>query len=324
MAKGSSKASHRPYEDLKARARELNVMLAIAQEAVKAETARREVVEKKLQDLEKEHQLLMARERESAFIVQKLKEQIEESTKLGKVGMIMVPALAHDLGNLLTAVYSQAQVCMETYQLDSPLGESIRAIFENSRRARRLIKDFLDYVKLVKVDTLDSGPVNINDLVTSMWNIVKLDAGPQRATFRAQLGEVPEVLGDMEKLERVFMNLLLNAIQAVSEEGKVTVQTRFIPSEGMVEVSIMDNGPGIPEHHRRKIFEPFFTTKEDGTGLGLSICQSIIQQHEGTITVAHSEREGTKFSVKLPAANGISTGGANILDTSEDGMEVAY
>jgi signal transduction histidine kinase len=296
-----AKISSRSYDELEATVRELNVKLAIANEALEAEIKKREWTEKRLQELEEEYHLLITREKESASIVRELEDRIQEALKMEEVGKIMASALAHDLRNLLTAISSHAQFCIENMKLNPPLDENLQMIFENSKRASKLIKDFLEFVKFVKSDTLNCNPVNVNELVTSMWNIAKLDAGLHEITFRARLNEIPEVFGDVEKLERVFLNLLLNAIQAVSKEGEITVQTCFLPSMGVVEVNIMDNGPGIPESYRDKIFEPFFTTKEDGTGLGLSICHSIIQQHKGTITVDCNGRQGTKFSVKLPA-----------------------
>jgi two-component system NtrC family sensor kinase len=109
-----------------------------------------------------------------------------------------------------------------------------------------------------------------------------------------------QIRGNAEDLERVFHNLFLNAIQAFSGEGEVIAETEFSPSEKMVEISVIDNGPGIPKSDRERLFEPFFTTKEEGTGLGLSICRSIIQQHRGSIAIESNRIRGTKVTVKLP------------------------
>ncbi len=190
-------------------------------------------------------------------------------------------------------------------------------IFDNSKRANKLIKDFLEFIKFLRTEVLNREPVNVNELVTSMWNIAKLDEG-NKVRFRGRLNEIPEVLGDIEKLERVFLNLLLNAIQAVAEGGRIVVQTSYLPLEGMVEVNIIDDGPGIPERYREKVFEPFFTTKEDGTGLGLSICHSILQQHGGTIEIDCRDRKGTKVSVKLPAIPGLKKEESSAQESCED------
>ena len=164
-----------------------------------------------------------------------------------------------------------------------------------------MIRNFLDLFKFVKFDRISDKPINVNDTVARMWNTIKLEAFSRQISFSLEQEEnLPEVRGDVERLERVFLNLFKNAIQAVPDEGKVTVQTRFLPGEKVVAVNVIDNGPGIPEHIRQRIFDPFFTTKEEGTGLGLSICQLIVQQHKGTITLDGGYPGRTTFSVKLP------------------------
>ena len=116
---------------------------------------------------------------------------------------------------------------------------------------------------------------------------------------RGDLG-FAKVMGDGEKLEQVFLNLTKNAIQAVSEKGKIILQSRFLASEDLVEVNIIDNGSGVPDDYISRVFDPFFTTKDGGTGLGLSICNSIVEQHRGSITIGPGDGEGTKVSVRLP------------------------
>lgn len=96
--------------------------------------------------------------------------------------------------------------------------------------------------------------------------------------------------------------LLQNAIHAVSGRGTITLESRFVKSNNLVEVTVTDDGPGIPEEHRKKVFDPFLTTKPVGTGLGLSICHSIIEQHMGTIRVEPVEDGGVCVCVRLPAS----------------------
>lgn len=91
-------------------------------------------------------------------------------------------------------------------------------------------------------------------------------------------------MGDEEKLGQVFLNLIMNAIQAVSGKGTVILQTNILAAQNQVEIKVIDDGPGIPDDYRKCIFDPFFTTKDRGTGLGLSICHSIVEQHNGSIT----------------------------------------
>ena len=112
---------------------------------------------------------------------------------------------------------------------------------------------------------------------------------------------LPEIPGDEEKLGQVCLNLIQNAIQAVSDDGVIILETRRVSGdENAIEISVKDNGSGISPIHLTKIFDPFFTTKDTGTGLGLSICHSIVEQHQGAINAECKETEGTRVSVILP------------------------
>lgn len=290
------------YEALETKIQELEVKLAISNEILRVESIKSKKAEEVLQETEKKYRSLASYVDESSAIIQRMEEELRQARKMEEVGKIMVPALVHDLGNLLGAIKSHAQFCVQNLDATSPLEENIQVIYEGSQRADKLIRNFLELFKFVKFDRLSDKPVNVNETVTRMWNTIKLEAFSRRISFPLELGEnLPEVRGDVERLERVFLNLFMNAIQAVHDEGEVTVQTRFLPGEKVVEVNVSDNGPGVPEYIRQRIFEPFFTTKEEGTGLGLSICQLIIQQHKGIITLDGGHPGRTTFSVKLPA-----------------------
>jgi two-component system, NtrC family, sensor histidine kinase HydH len=296
-----NKISSASYEALEAKVRELEVKLAISNESLLVESIKRDTAEKALQESEKRYGALASYVDESSAIIQRMEEELRQARKMEEVGKIMVPALVHDLGNLLGAIKSHAQFCMQNLNAPSPVEENIQVIYEGTQRADTLIRNFLDLFKFIKFDRLSDKPVNVNETVTRMWNTIKLEAFSRRVSFPLELGEnLPEIRGDVERLERVFLNLFMNAIQAVPVEGEVTVQTRFLPAENVVEVKVTDDGPGVPEHIRQRIFEPFFTTKEEGTGLGLSICQLIVEQHKGTLTFDAGHPGETTFSVKLP------------------------
>jgi two-component system NtrC family sensor kinase len=116
--------------------------------------------------------------------------------------------------------------------------------------------------------------------------------------------DLPPVLGDPKQLEQVFLNLLLNAIEAMPRKGTLAIRSavKRIPNspEEMLQLSIQDTGCGIPEKDRPYLFDPFFTTKEGGTGLGLSIVYSIVQKHNGQIEVQSEPRKGSSFILSLP------------------------
>ena len=99
---------------------------------------------------------------------------------------------------------------------------------------------------------------------------------------------------------QLFLNLIQNAIQAVTRKGKIVLESRILAQDGTIEVSVVDHGAGIPEEYRSRVFDPFFTTKVGGTGLGLSICHTIVEKHRGSIHIESDEETGTRISVRLP------------------------
>ena len=286
--------------DLREKVEDLTLKLAIVNEALKAESDRCKLTEEALEASDKKHQKLQVEYNE---IVLNMQGQMEQVQKIEKVSNILAPALAHDLKNLLAAIRSLAQLSIEKKNLPSPSDEHLQFIYENSQRANQLIVSFLDFVKILKFDGPGHESIEVHDLIERMWKIVEATIGPRRVSFVSRYDKnLPRLTGDREKMERVFLNLLQNAAQAISKKGIVTVETRFDLCENVIEINIIDNGVGIPKEHRSKLFKPFFTTKEGGTGLGLSICQVIIQQHRGSITLESRKKQGTKVSIRLPVS----------------------
>ncbi len=115
---------------------------------------------------------------------------------------------------------------------------------------------------------------------------------------------LPPVMADIQQLNHLFLNIILNAAQAMDSRGQMTLTTRLSTDGRWIQIEIADTGPGIPEHIRSRIFEPFFTTKEEGkgTGLGLSLVYGIVENHEGRIDVQSDLGVGTTFIVELPIA----------------------
>jgi signal transduction histidine kinase len=304
MVKGKrpNKNSSRSIRALEAKIEELEINLAVGSVVLRVESIKRDTAEKALQDCESRYGALVRYVRESSEIIQKMEEELRQALRMEEVGKIMVPALVHDLGNLLAAIQSHAQFSLQNFDSASPVKESIHVIYEGARRADTLLRDFLELFKCMKSDRLDNELIHLNEMVARIWNMVRLEAFSRQVSFSGETEEpLPAVKGDVEKLERVFLNLFKNAIQAVPDGGDITVRTCFLPEDKSVAVSVSNSGPGIPGHLQERIFEPFFTTKEKGTGLGLSICQRIIQQHRGSITLDGSRPGRTTFSVKLPA-----------------------
>lgn len=222
-------------------------------------------------------------------------ELIQARKTLKTWGMIAA-GTAHELRNLLAVINSCTQLCLED-GIEASLKENLEMIRRSGQSANKIIKKLLN---LAATADLEIGPVDLNEVVLEAWDMINAIA-PDKKIFNPKLDpQLPGIQGDREKLKQVFYNLFLNAIQAVSNQGKITVETRHLTSQNLMEVIITDDGPGIAYEKLDKIFTPFYSTKKEGIGMGLVICQSIVQRHKGCIVVDAGWGQGARFSVRLP------------------------
>ncbi len=131
--------------------------------------------------------------------------------------------------------------------------------------------------------------------------LLRFELQRKSVQFETVFGDIPVITADPNKLKQVIINLIMNAVHALEGEGRVVLETG-IGGDGMLQLCVRDNGPGIPEEIQEQIFAPFYTTKPEGegTGLGLYICQNIVREHSGTISVQSLPGEGTTFCISLP------------------------
>jgi len=189
-------------------------------------------------------------------------------------------------------------------KIDHILSDALCLIEESQEGAERVKRIVQDLKSFSRVDRAVVSVDNINDCLDSTiniaWNEIKYIA-----TLNREYGQLPSIRCHPQQLNQVFLNLLVNAGQAMEEQGTITIRTWH--DEASVFVSISDTGKGIPEEILKKIFEPFYTTKEPGkgTGLGLSISADIVRKHGGEILVASQVGEGTVFTVRLPINIGV-------------------
>jgi two-component system, NtrC family, sensor histidine kinase HydH len=166
------------------------------------------------------------------------------------------------------------------------------------------VSQFLDYARPYRGDQT---PLDVNDVVKKTLHLIEKEEGAQRVEIAANLVDgLPMVRADAEQLRQVFLNLAINAVQAMPSGGRLQVSTSLRRSTrrgaaaAFLEVRFRDTGTGIPVNDVRNLFIPFFTTKEKGTGLGLPISQRIIENHGGTIEVRSQVGAGATFTVLLP------------------------
>ena len=228
----------------------------------------------------------------------RLEEQLARSEKLAAVGQLAA-GVAHEINNPLGGILVYSYLMLEDLPSDHPERSQVEKIIREATRCKEIIKGLLDFSRQLPSRLK---PIDINALVTELLGLVENHLSFQNVNIQKNLAaDLPPVQGDKSKLEQVFLNLFINAGEAMAGHGTLSVTTtRNV--EGAVEIRISDNGPGIHPDHLPRLFDPFFTTKDvgRGIGLGLSVSYGIIQQHRGRIYVDATSPIGTTFVIELP------------------------
>lgn len=255
--------------------------------------------------------------------------QLVQSEKMASLGQL-VAGVAHEIKNPLNFIYGNTEFLreyvlhleelVELYERHATLDpeaeheverfkntinyaflrEDLRALIDNFEEGARRIHSIIDDLRTFsRMDSEEFQPADLHRCIDLALNLLQNELR-DRIEVRKNYDDLPQILCNPGRLSQVFMNLLLNAAQAISDKGYIEISTR---REGnSVTVGIRDNGSGIPREHLDRIFEPFFSTKPvgSGTGLGLSISYSIVRAHKGSIEVESEEGKGTEFRVRLP------------------------
>lgn len=236
---------------------------------------------------------------------QQLKEftqnKIMESERLALIGQLAAN-VAHELNNPLQGIVTYSHLLLEKMPNDNSenASSSLQRIVTQANRCRDIIRGLLDFSRQRKPDTT---VCNINAVIQECVTFVENQASFQNIEFIEQFEtDLPMVVVDPSQMQQVFLNMIINAAEAMEEGGKLTLDTRLNSTENFIEISITDTGDGIPEENFDKLFDPFFTTKEvgHGTGLGLAISYGIIKEHGGEISVESKVGEGSTFLIRLP------------------------
>ena len=227
----------------------------------------------------------------------KLENQLLQAEKLSSIGLFAA-GLAHEVNTPLAGISSYAQILLKDLPPEDPRHSMLKKIEKQSFRASGIVNNLLNFARFSDSDVKE---IQINSLMTETLSLLDHQLRKGRINVGLSLDPLlPATLGNGGKLQQVFMNLFLNAKDAMPKGGKLSVRTYRENSSAVVEVQ--DTGTGISETNVKKIYDPFFTTKEvgKGTGLGLSICYGIIQEHSGQVSVESEPGKGTIFRVHLP------------------------
>jgi two-component system NtrC family sensor kinase len=233
----------------------------------------------------------------------KLKEftrsKIMESERLALIGQLSAN-VAHELNNPLQGIVTYSHLLLEELPQDDPARDSLEKIVIQANRSRDIIRGLLDFSRQRKPDkTL----CDVTNVLKGCVSLLEKQALFHNVQIRSNLDEkLPLTVIDPSQIERVFINMIVNAADAMDGNGKLDLATRFDPIANCIEVEFTDTGHGIAKENLDKIFDPFFTTKDTGhgVGLGLAISFGIIKEHKGTISVESEVGKGTIFIVRLP------------------------
>lgn len=237
--------------------------------------------------------------------LQAAQDQLVRSEKLSSLGK-MAAGIAHEINNPLTSILINSHLLAERLQGDESCGEGLKMIIDETSRCSTIVNGLLEFSR----QTLPrKEPVDVNVVVEKTLALLRSQILVHRVIVNKHLDRtLPQIMIDGNKIEQVFTNIILNAIDAMPDGGSLGITTRISGDGQYVEVVFSDTGCGIPPEQMGKIFDPFFTTKgTKGTGLGLSVSYGIVEQHNGTITAASKVKEGSTFTVRLPLSEGEST-----------------
>ncbi|MEQ1756891.1 MAG: ATP-binding protein [Vicinamibacterales bacterium] len=230
-----------------------------------------------------------------------LEEQLQISEKMASIGLLAA-GVAHEVNTPLTGISSFTQMLLEGASPDDPRTRLLEKIERQTFRAAKIVNSLLNLSRPVAGGATDVAPVDLNTVITDVLSLLEHQFELCRIKVRRELHPDPvPVLGTEYKLQQVFLNLFLNAKDAMPKGGWLSISTS--EDAGRITAEVSDTGSGIPADHLSRIYDPFFTTKVigQGTGLGLSISYGIVREHNGTIDCESSLGQGTRFMIGFPA-----------------------
>lgn len=234
--------------------------------------------------------------------------QLRRADRLSALGQLSA-GLAHEIRNPLGAIKGAVEILQDDFPPGHPKAEFYAILLKEVERLNDVLTNFLSFARPV---TPHLAPLDVRAVLTALEGLISGQARAHRVQIFTSFHAGPSrLMADETLLKQAFLNIMLNAVEAMPEGGHLAISTRLSPEGAAggrpewVEAVFDDTGPGIQEEDLGRIFDPFFTTKKDGTGLGLAITHRIIETHHGTIRVMSQRGKGSTFVVTLPLEGAI-------------------
>jgi len=226
-------------------------------------------------------------------------QKIQESERLASLGQLDA-GVAHEINNPLGAILVYSNLLLEESEPKDSRRENLKKIVRETTKCKEIVKGLLDFARKTEPK---KEPTKINEILEKVLSLVEKQALFQNIKITKTLHpHIPMAMVDKTQIQQVFMNIILNAAEAMQGRGSLTIGTQLLEDGQSMEIGFTDTGRGIPQENMKRLFEPFFTTKEEtsGIGLGLAISYGIIKNHGGNIEVKSQVGKGTTFLIRLP------------------------
>jgi signal transduction histidine kinase len=253
---------------------------------------------KSLKKTIKERDESYAKLKHQAELLVQVEEQLRHADRLSALGKLSAE-IAHEVRTPLASIKGTAEIISDKFKPGDKEYEFTKMLIKEVNRLDKVVAEVLDFARPKSPELRLS---NINDIIKSVLKLTEHKIVKSKINLKTRFEEdLPSISVNPEQMKQVFLNLIVNAVQAMPDGGDLKIESHRNESEIICKVS--DTGTGISEEQQEKLFSPFFTNKERGTGLGLAIVHKIIESHKGKIEFTTEENKGTCFTISLPIGN---------------------
>lgn len=231
--------------------------------------------------------------------IKQLEEKVRRSEKLAAIGELAA-SVAHEIRNPLSSIKGFAQYLRHALKDKPREKEYTETMVSEVDRINAVVTDLLTFARPMEAEL---APTDVTELVEHTIRLVQADAQSRNVSIQMNISNLSKIPLDAHQMTQAILNLLLNALQAIKNSGRIEVGAELNPSDSILKIWVEDEGPGIKTDQKEKIFDPFFTTREKGTGLGLAIVHKIVENHSGEINLESppvGKNQGTRITLTIP------------------------